>query len=264
MHARTHRHLRRAIDRYADGELDAVSAQALAVHVLECEQCNQELAMVRAIKGSLRRLADAEPPALAVARLRRWTATLQGVGRVSPPSPDCPPSAEGPAPDRPDAARRPAGRTGGHRLHRLVGVTAAAGVAVGLWVHQAGPSADPRTVAALVELAGLESPGPSTANGESSAHQGHTLQLGDQKVLLVRRILDGREVLVAMSDRAFSMPADARLAGADRNGPLLAKRGTLSIACLSRPTHMLLVGALPPERLVEVGRQFVPGTVGSD
>jgi hypothetical protein len=51
------------------------------------------------------------------------------------------------------------------------------------------------------------------------------------------------------------------LPSADRNGPWLAKRGVLSIACLSRPTHMLLVGALPPERLVEVARQLVPGTV---
>jgi hypothetical protein len=259
----SHRRLRRAIGRYADGELDATGVQAVATHLLECETCNRELATVRAIKGSLRRLADAEPPTLAATRLRRWAATLQNTGGLTPlRSQDCDRIAVGSIPDRPGAARRLIGQTAQRRVRRLAGVVvAAAGVSAALWVQQPDPAPDPRTVAALVELARLDSPGPADAKEESSARQGHTLQLGDQTVSLVRQIVDGREVLVAMSDRAFSMPADARPASADRNGPWLAKRGVLTIACLSRPTHMLLVGTLPPERLVEVGRKLMPGTV---
>jgi anti-sigma factor RsiW len=34
------------------------------------------------------------------------------------------------------------------------------------------------------------------------------------------------------------------------------RRGDLSLACLSRPRHMLLVGDLPAERLVEFGHQL--------
>jgi hypothetical protein len=77
-------------------------------------------------------------------------------------------------------------------------------------------------------------------------------------VSLVRHVVDGREVLVATSDRPFPMPADARPLSRERGAPWLARRGDLGLACLSRPTHRLLVGHLPPERLVEIGRQLGP------
>jgi len=84
------------------------------------------------------------------------------------------------------------------------------------------------------------------------------LEVGDRKVSLVRHLVDGHEVIVATSDRAFPMPADARPLGRERNAPWLARRGDIGVACLSRPSHMLLVGPLPAERLVEIGRQLGP------
>ncbi|MGH9009945.1 MAG: hypothetical protein ACRDYF_08895, partial [Acidimicrobiia bacterium] len=198
-------------------------------------------------------------PALAATRLRRWTATLQNIGGASPlRSHDCGRIAVVSASDRSDATRRLIRRS---TVRRLVGVAAAAGVAAALWVHQSGPSPDPATVAALVELARLDSPGPAAGRGAGSPEElrSHALQLGDQTVSLVRRIVDGREVIIAISDRAFAMPADARPASREPHAPWLARRGNLSVACLSRPTHMLLVGALPAQRLVEVGHQLQPG-----
>jgi hypothetical protein len=84
------------------------------------------------------------------------------------------------------------------------------------------------------------------------------LELGNQRVSLVRHLIDGREVLVATSDRAFPMPADARPLGREPDAPWLARRGDIGIACLSQPTHRLLVGPLPADRLVEIGRQLGP------
>lgn len=73
-----HRRFRRAVGPYADGELDGRAARVLADHIRACEGCRHHLAMVLAIKRSLRRLATQEPPALAATRLRRWTGTLEG------------------------------------------------------------------------------------------------------------------------------------------------------------------------------------------
>lgn len=141
------------------------------------------------------------------------------------------------------------------RVGALVAAVAAMAITAGALLQHRGPAPDPRTVAALVELARLQSLAPVAADEERAGHRPeHRLELGDHKVALIRRLVDGREVLVAISDRAFSMPADARPLGRERDTPLLAKRGDITIACLSQPTHMLLAGPLPPERLVDIGR----------
>jgi hypothetical protein len=263
----SHRRLQRAISRYADGELDAAAASAMAAHLLECDECTRELAMVRAIKGSLRRVADAEPPTLAAARLRRWAAKnspCSGVvpshergerGRVAVGTTSLSPG------DRRRLVARAARR---HRWRTAVGALAgvvAAFAATGAFLLQRdGASPEGGTVAALVELARLESPSP-TATGDAQPaeqRQGHMLELGHQTVRLVRHLIDGREVLVATSDRAFPMPPDARPQGREPDSPWLARRGDIGVACLSHPTHRLLVGPLPAERLVEIGRQLPP------
>lgn len=69
-----HRRYARSVSPYADGELDERAARFLAAHLRDCEDCSHDLAMVVAIKGSLQRLAAAEPPTLAATRLRRWAA----------------------------------------------------------------------------------------------------------------------------------------------------------------------------------------------
>jgi hypothetical protein len=72
-----HRRYARSVSPYADGELDERATRILVEHLRDCPDCGHDLAMVMAIKGSLRRLAAAEPPTLAAARLRRWAANLE-------------------------------------------------------------------------------------------------------------------------------------------------------------------------------------------
>jgi anti-sigma factor RsiW len=60
----SHRRFRRVVTPYADGELDGRAARMLAEHLRACEGCSDDLAMVLAMKGSLYRLAAAEPPTL--------------------------------------------------------------------------------------------------------------------------------------------------------------------------------------------------------
>lgn len=260
MRALAHRRFRRAISRYADGELDASAAEAVASHLLECDGCSRNLAMVLAIKGSLRRLADTEPPTLAAIRLRRWAANPQETrepslelhGRVR--------LAVGSTSDPLGGLRTLVGR-GRFRFRApigaLVGVLVAIAATGALLLSRPGTSPD-GTVAALVELAGLEPAAlPVAGNGERAGQRLiRSVELGDRRVSLVRHLVDGREVLVATSDRAFSMPADARPVGGEQDSPWLARRGEIGVACLSRPVHMLLVGPLPAERLVEIGRSL--------
>lgn len=78
MLALSHRRFRRAVSPYADDELDTRAAQILADHLRDCDGCSHDLAMVLAIRDSLRRLAAAEPPTLAATRLLRWAANLEG------------------------------------------------------------------------------------------------------------------------------------------------------------------------------------------
>lgn len=263
MRAFSHRRFRRALSRYADGELDASAAQALAIHLVECDRCSREFAMVRAIKGSLQRLADAEPPTLAATRLQRWASNPRGIREVpSLELQDRVRNAMGTTSDPPGGVGRPVGQTGRHRRRTRAGallavVTALAATGALLLLRQR-PSPDPGTVMALVELARLEPPAPPEAgNGERAGQRpGRILELGDRTVSLVRHLVDGREVLVATSDRPFSMPDDARPLGREQDAPWLANRGDIGLACLSRHTHMLIVGPLPAARLVEIGRQL--------
>ena len=73
----THRRYARSVSPYADGELDEGATRILAAHLRDCEGCSKDLTMVMAIKGSLRRLAAAEPATVAATRLRRWAANLE-------------------------------------------------------------------------------------------------------------------------------------------------------------------------------------------
>lgn len=259
----SHRRLRRTIGRLADGELDAANDHALALHLLECESCSQELAALRAIKGSLARLADAEPPTLAATRLRRWATQSPRIGQGPPVDVRDPAGCRAETTwHSPGSSRRLIGPTGRHRVRwrvgALIGAVAAVAVTAAMLLQSQGPARDPRTVAALVELSRLQSTAPAADSEVRAGLQGPRpmLELGDHRVSLVRHLVDGREVFVATSDRAFSMPADARPLGRERAAPMLAKRGDIGIVCFSRPVHMLVAGPLPAERLVEIGRQL--------
>ena len=217
----SHRCLRRALSGYADRELDAPTAATVAAHLPECARCRRELAVVMAIKGSLRRLGAAEPPAVAAARPGRHRArTLAGA------------------------------------LAAIVAVVAAISA---LRSPTRGPSPDASPVAAMVELARLlPLTPPDTHRGGPLGKGSAWLELADQKVWLARHLVDGQEVLVATSDRTFQMPADANRLGREAGTPWRVTRGDVSVACVSRPAHRLVVGHLPAERLLEIGRQLGP------
>lgn len=251
MRSHAHSRLGRAVSRYADGELDAATARALETHLLECESCCQELAAVRAIKASLRRIADVEPPTLAATRLRRWIENPSGLGR-RPPSPP---------------RDRVGILAGSGRYRRRIQIGALAVVvavlaATGALLLRGQSPADPGTVTALVELARVGPPVPPAGKGGQDGEQlppAHLVDVGGREVSLTRYRVDGREVLIAASDRAFPMPGDARPVSDERDAPWLAIRGDVNLACLSRPSHRLVVGALPPERLLEIGRRLADG-----
>jgi hypothetical protein len=57
-----------------DGEaVDEQSRPTLIAHVDECEGCQDELGLLRALKASLQRIGRQRPTPLAVARLDRWS-----------------------------------------------------------------------------------------------------------------------------------------------------------------------------------------------
>lgn len=123
-------------------------------------------------------------------------------------------------------------------------------------------AADPGAVTALVELARVGPPVPPTARSGPDGDRlpsAHAVELGGRRVALSRYRIDGREVFIATSDRAFAMPWDARPVSRERNAPWLASRGDMNLACLSQPTHRLVVGALAPGRLLEIGRRLADG-----
>lgn len=263
MRGLSHRQFRRAISRFIDGELDDGTTQPLAAHIRKCDRCRRDLELQRAIKGALQRLADTEPPNLAVSRLRRWAASLQRSRPVVAPEPRKGEQLELRTTSNGSGsawtAARPASR---NSVPTRVGVLAAvvAGLAAtgALLPHRRNPPSDPGAVAALVEIAQLGPPtSPAAPNAEHiGQHPGRMLELGDRQVWLARQFIDGREVLVATSERAFPMPADARPLGEEPHAPWLARRGVIGLACLSRPTHRLLVGPLPADRLLEIGRRL--------
>ncbi|MEW6473843.1 MAG: zf-HC2 domain-containing protein [Actinomycetota bacterium] len=251
MRSRAHQRLGRAVTRYADGELDAVAVRTLEAHLLECESCRQELATVRAIKASLRRIGNVEPPTLAATRLRRWVEHPAGLcGKPWSPAHD-----------------RVGILAGSKRYRRRVQVGALAVVvaviaATGAWFLRRQSAVEPGPVRALVELARIGPPiSPAAENGQNGdpLPPAHMVELGGRTVSLIRYRVDGREVLIAASDRAFAMPADARPVSDERDAPWLASRGDVNLACLSQPVHRLVVGALPPERLLEIGRRLPDG-----
>jgi anti-sigma factor RsiW len=111
---------------YVDGELDPGHAVEMEAHVVGCPTCAERVALLRAMRVSLRRTAVRHAPEALCARVR---ATIeQERERVSsnPSAGDRQSRWEGAA-----SARSPVGEGGEHKLMRLryaVGLAAAAGV----------------------------------------------------------------------------------------------------------------------------------------
>lgn len=68
--------MRRAVDAWVDGELDAETAEAVAHHLRICWDCSSAAETTRLVKSALRAHRDREPPPLAAARLRRFADRL--------------------------------------------------------------------------------------------------------------------------------------------------------------------------------------------
>ena len=76
------------------------------------------------------------------------------------------------------------------------------------------------------------------------------------RVDLTRAVLDGRVVTVGRSAASFPMPAGARALSDEPGSPWIAKRGSMTVVCLSSPENLLVVAHLPAERLVSWARQL--------
>lgn len=239
------RHDEETLVAFLEGTLAPEEAQEFDAHLLGCESCWAALHEDRAGRDALESLREAAPPEL---RDRVRLAVQAASSTIGP---------------RPTSHRQQSrGRT---RI--LAGVVAGVVAIAAASALSQDPGdlprrgiADPPPVAAVVELArlgGATPAGPALEHG-TGAFLGSTLELGGQKVRLARHLVDGREVLVATSDRAFHMPADAHPLRAGPGVPWLARRGDVGLACFSRPVHMLIAGRLPAERLAQIGPLLFP------
>ena len=57
------------LDSYLDGELDAAKTLELEDHVADCESCREEIGLLRAIRGSLKRVVKASAPSASRGRI---------------------------------------------------------------------------------------------------------------------------------------------------------------------------------------------------
>lgn len=66
----------------------------------------------------------------------------------------------------------------------------------------------------------------------------------------------GQHVVMARSAATFPMPLHAMPLGRGSGEPWIARRGEMSVLCLSRPEHVMLAGHLPPARLLDFARRM--------
>lgn len=139
-----------------------------------------------------------------------------------------------------EAAARPAGSRRRLTTPRVVGVAMAAVVTAAAFVVTSGPDAgthDPESIAAVLRLAADGRDDPPTV---------------DQGVVITRLHVNGREVVLARSDRPFPMPEGAIALADDPHSPWLARRGEVNLLCYSHPSPMLLAGQASPATLTQV------------
>lgn len=145
-------HLGRALSAYVDGELDHARREEVAVHLAHCQQCRDEAAVLRRVKGALRTDGALPAPDDLAARVLAATAASSQPAFVQPSF-----SARRPAPRRlprvePGLARRTA-----------VGAGAVA-LGVGAALALAGPPPQPPVAPVDPGSTGLVISHVSTAN----------------------------------------------------------------------------------------------------
>lgn len=209
-------------------------------HLLRCEACWVAVQEDRLGREALEGLRERPPPGL-LDRLRLAVEAEVAGGPAALPSP------------RPRRDRRwqPA----------VAAVAAVVLVATGLtgWARRQTVR-DPAVVAAVVRLAHQSIPSPPHPSGtthlDDAAMPAGSLEVGGQRVSIARYQIDGHDLLVATSDRAFPMPTGSRALAAGDDAPWVARRGALGVACFSRPVHLLVAGRLSPDEVAALGARL--------
>lgn len=201
---------------YLAGDLAAAQLDAFESHLVGCDACWEAVAEDRQGRLLAESLREVAPAALR----DRVTAAAALAGAAPFPAP-------------------PAGRgaPGRRRLAAALALAGAVSMAAGLVTLAADRDRDPAVVAAVVGVADDMTVPPM-------------IVAGGLTVSLDRDLVDGAVVTVGRSDVPFPMPAGGRPLGTGPGAPWVAERGPMTVVCVSRPAHLLLVGHLPAERLV--------------
>jgi hypothetical protein len=140
------------------------------------------------------------------------------------------------------AAREQHRRRRRHRRSAAAALAVAAVVAaIGTQVaRRSGRTGDPAAVAAVVSLAGA----------------GRPLAPGAGVVQVWQARSPSGGVVVAESQTAFPMPADARFTTVGSSQVWLARRGRVSLLCVMAPRSVLLAGPVPEAELASVARAY--------
>lgn len=210
------------------GDLSAAEASQVERHLLDCDGCWIAVSEDRAGHQAMERLRELAPTGLA-------DRVQAAVGLVAVNE------------DRhPNLRRR-------RRLGAMGPVVAALALAAGVWLparHRA--MSDPSVVTAIDYLARL-GPSPTTSG---SPPGGVDTVIGGRAVTLFRYQVAGAPVLMARSPAPFPMPARSMALGPADTAPWLARRGLISLLCVSQPEHVLLAGPVPPAQLLAFARSM--------
>lgn len=205
-------HEDRRVVAYLAGELSPSEAEVFEAHLVGCDGCWLAIGQDRRGQALAEGLRELAPAAV------RDRIRMQG--QAAPTA----------GPTRPTRPRR--GR------FAVAALAATCLCLAGLWATTiGGRSSDAATVAAVIDAAHDSWP------PESVVADGQT-------VALVREVLDGREVTLGRSDAPFPMPAGGRHVDDNPSGPWVARRGPMTVVCISKPENLLLVADLPADRLI--------------
>lgn len=206
---------------YLAGDLAREQAEAFEAHLVDCDDCWQAVSQDRRGRALAESLRALAPASLRD-RVRMAVEADAGQGL------------------------HPRGRR--RRVGTGLAVAVFAVVAVAWAATVSGHPPEPASVAAVINAARQPVPPASVvAAGET--------------VSLERARLDGRDVTVGRAAVAFPMPAGGSQSGEGLDAVWVAKRGELTVVCLSRPDNLLLAADLPAERLIAWGRQL-PASAG--
>lgn len=215
---------------FLEGSLAPHAREAFDAHLLSCDGCWSAIQEDRRGREATEHLREIAPPALRDRiRLAIEIATQDRADTEPQPRPP-------------------------RSLLMLGGLLATLMIVTGGWVPtQRQQPGDPAAVAAVLHLARSLSPaGPIAGQVD---HRPRTLVVKGQPLGIGHLLLDGQDVVVAFSPHPFPMPMGAQPLTAEKDAPWLATRGSLGLACFTRPVPLLLAGRMPATRLAHLAAQ---------